>query len=134
MGEHTQQIRPQANALDAVASPAVNDSRGTLVKRIFLVQGNCGEYSDYREWVICAYHDEAKAKDHARLAKEWREQKITYEMPYDERAKLKNPYDPDDYYGVHQDTDWTAYGVEIRGALPKASKRKPSSHASAVSR
>jgi hypothetical protein len=89
---------------------------------IYLVQGNCGEYSDYREWVVCAYRTEAKAKKHAVLAKQWRQENVSYNTPYNELEKLKNPYD-ENMYGTDHQTDWTAYGVEIRGALPKAAPR-----------
>jgi hypothetical protein len=91
------------------------------MSEIYLVQGNCGEYSDYREWVVCAYRDERKAKKHALLAKQWRQENISYDTPYDVRHKMKNPYD-DCSYGTDNDTDWTAYGVEIRSGLPDAPK------------
>lgn len=91
------------------------------MSKIYLVQGNCGEYSDYREWVICAYRDEAMAKDHAVRAKQWLQQNVTNDTPYDERDEMKNPYDcAEDYsYGADPQTSWTAYGVEIRKSLPK---------------
>lgn len=89
--------------------------------KIYLVQGNCGEYSDYQEWVVCGYRDEAMAQEHACSAKAWLQQNVRYDMPYDERKKLKNPFDSESsLYGANPDTDWTAFGVEIRTSLPKA--------------
>ena len=38
---------------------------------VYLVVACSGEYSDYREDVVCAYESEALAEDHARLAGEW---------------------------------------------------------------
>jgi len=29
---------------------------------IYIVFGDTGEYSDYRQWIVCAYQDEEKAK------------------------------------------------------------------------
>jgi hypothetical protein len=84
---------------------------------IYLVQGNCGEYSDYSEWVVCAYRREDLAQQHAVRAKEWRQKNVTR---YSDRENLKNPYDNQHYdYGTDYNTDWTAYGVEVREALPE---------------
>jgi hypothetical protein len=87
-------------------------------KKIYLVQGNCGEYSDHREWVVCAYEDEAMAQAHAKKAKEWLQQNVTHDTPFQRVMEMKNPYD-DGGYGTDVQTDWTAYGVEIRRALPR---------------
>jgi hypothetical protein len=38
------------------------------VKTIWVVGGSSGEYSDHREWFICYYTTEAKAKAHAENA------------------------------------------------------------------
>ena len=86
-------------------------------KQIWLVQGNCGEYSDHREWVVCAYTDETKAKKHAVEAKEWRQRNVTWDNYWDD-GEPKNPFD-DSFYGRHMDTDWTAYAVEVRRSVPK---------------
>jgi hypothetical protein len=37
-------------------------------KKIWVVGGSHGQYSDYTEWTICFYYDEASAKKHAELA------------------------------------------------------------------
>ena len=36
--------------------------------RVWLVWGQCGEYEDHRDWVVCWYADEASAHRHAELA------------------------------------------------------------------
>jgi hypothetical protein len=84
---------------------------------IYLVQGNCGEYSDYSEWVVCAYRREDLAQQHAVRAKEWRQKNVPLDRPTPE--DLKNPYDNRYDYGLDHHTDWTAYGVEVRDALPE---------------
>lgn len=90
-----------------------------MTEKIYLVQGNCGEYSDYREWVVCAYRDEKLAQAHVVSAKEWLQKNVPYGMSYTERDKLKNPFDDgENGYGTDPQTDWTAYGVEVRKKLP----------------
>lgn len=88
--------------------------------QVFVVQGNCGEYSDHREWIVCAYRSEAMARAHAVAAKEWKQQNVSWSNYGDDG--LKNPFD-DSFYGNHIDTDWTAYPVDIRSKLP--SVRRP---------
>lgn len=34
-----------------------------MEKIIYVVQGSTGEYSDNREWMVCAFEDEEKAKE-----------------------------------------------------------------------
>lgn len=38
------------------------------IENIWIVEGSSGEYSDRRDWVVCAYRTEAEAKRHAELA------------------------------------------------------------------
>jgi hypothetical protein len=90
-----------------------------MTETIYLVQGNCGEYSDYSEWVVCAYRREDLAQQHAVLAKEWRQKNVSRGLSYSDREKLKNPYDNHYDYGLDHHTDWTAYGVEVSDALPE---------------
>jgi hypothetical protein len=37
---------------------------------IYLVMGSTGEYDDWREWIVCAYKDKERAKEHSKLAEE----------------------------------------------------------------
>jgi hypothetical protein len=48
---------------------------------IYIVNGNCGEYDDYREWSIKAYRDEQAAKDHAEQAQA-RADQLDYKRGY----------------------------------------------------
>lgn len=55
---------PQASA--EAPSPGVGSS--DLLGHLWIVEGSSGEYSDRRDWVVCAYRTEAEAKRHAELA------------------------------------------------------------------
>lgn len=39
--------------------------------KIFLLCGHSGSDSDRMDWCVAVYHDESKAKTHARLAQEF---------------------------------------------------------------
>lgn len=41
---------------------------GKAIKKVFVVYGHCGEYSDSRDWAICFYEDEALAQAHVEAA------------------------------------------------------------------
>lgn len=76
------------------------------MKKIYVVMGTSGEYSDRDEWPVKAYIDEEKAKTHVVKASERaREIEIAGRgLQYAEQMKLTktNEFDPDmdDYYGV----------------------------------
>lgn len=98
--------------------------------KIWIVQGSTGEYSDHREWMVCAYRDEAKAEQHARAAKEWYQKngcdKWDFQKRWEAKEKgLHNPFDPNmdiDYTG----TDWTIFEVNLLDRLP--TEKNPSSN------
>jgi hypothetical protein len=94
------------------------------VKTVFVVFGQCGEYSDAREWAVIAYSNEATAVAHAARATE-RAKEIDVEKHaaisagnYDwERAK--NRWDPHmelSYTG----TDYVVGRVEFSEAAEPA--------------
>ena len=81
-----------------------------MAETIYIVTGHTGEYSDSRDWTVCAYRDEAHAANHAKAAQDWaRANAKEFSDRYWQRGReLKNPHDPDcqiDYTG-------TKYGVE----------------------
>lgn len=96
-------------------------------KKIYIVTGNCGEYSDYREWPVAAYDDEALARAHAEAAKQWFNSSRYAQNPYeyhDEENSPRNPFDPGmdtSYTG----TDWSVWTVEFRTALPSLERDPP---------
>lgn len=92
-------------------------------KHIWLVTGNCGEYSDRTEWPVMAFENEADAQEHARLASNRaNELSARYESRWEIPEKA-NEYDP----GMQTDYTGTSYHVslvELRAALAKAQPQK----------
>lgn len=85
-----------------------------MPEMIYIVQGDTGEYSDYTSWFVCAYRDEAMAREHARLAQS---AAPSGDAGGHERAGAKNPYDSNmtvDYTGV----EYCVIPLEVRGAVP----------------
>ena len=80
------------------------------MKQVYVVEASTGEYSDHREWPLCAYEHEDEAKAHVVAAQTWA------------RA---NPYDPNmqiDYTGVR----YRYYAVDVypsHGAFARRSSR-----------
>lgn len=92
------------------------------MKKIYIVGGSTGEYSDRSEWVVCAYTNESDAQAHVtkatEYAKAWEAFLKTDEcidMDWsDKEAAMKkaNPVDPAfdcDYTG----TRYTYWAVEL---------------------
>lgn len=38
---------------------------------VYIVEGNCGAYDDYRDWVVAVFTDEAKAEEWAEGCRNW---------------------------------------------------------------
>lgn len=62
---------------------------------IYVVIGECGEYSDHQDWPVCAYTDEAQAKEHVERASEYARVAWLRQQKQWSREQLPNPYDPD---------------------------------------
>lgn len=45
----------------------MTNENGVTKGKIYLLTGNTGEYSDYREWTVCAYTNRADAEAHMTL-------------------------------------------------------------------
>lgn len=111
------------------------------MNKIYVVIGCTGEYSDQREWPVCAYTNREMADKHADLAMEWahkNEQQFrdSIKQVYDKwfqykqsntsdndfntfytNNTIKSPYDPNmnmDYTG----TDYFVLEVEMREVIP----------------
>jgi hypothetical protein len=81
--------------------------------KIFIVGGQCGEYSDHREWPIVAYTTRENADKHKMLAQLW-----AYEngdRAYDQ--ELANPYDSEQFF--HRDTEYYVMEIELRTEVPQ---------------
>jgi len=86
-------------------------------KKVYIVHGTTGEYSDRWEWMVAAYTDEAKAVAHAEAAKKFYMERDLFRRRH-RYDYPRNPFDPDmaiDYTG----TDWIVQAVELRDDLPE---------------
>ncbi len=90
------------------------------MKKVYVVFGYTGEYSDRSEWPVCAYLDGSLAEEHAKRAVE---EALKIEGKRGSRYSMlsplngTNPYDP----GMKMDYTGTWYDVvvtELRKAWP----------------
>ena len=56
------------------------------MSKIYIVQGSCGDYSDYNEWMVMAYSNIHDAQKHANFANEMNNQ-----LNEQERAMYESP-------------------------------------------
>ncbi len=86
--------------------------------QIHVVMGSTGEYSDRRQWTVCAYQDKERAINHADLAKlEAHKIEKARKDRYDYSEDDVNPYDLKmsmDYTG----TDYYVISVDLLDAIP----------------
>jgi hypothetical protein len=85
----------------------VHEHTKVKTSTIWIVNGTTGEYSDRTDWVVCAYHDNPKAEEHARnamlRAKEIQKQHPGYTYHNWDENRVKNEFDPNmrlDYTGT----------------------------------
>ena len=87
----------------------------TTQKAVWLVIGECGEYSDFRSWNVAAHTTEEAANAHAKAA----EQAVPVDYrswSYSKQEKFKHPLDPQfntDYTG----TEYRVEMVEVHEAF-----------------
>lgn len=113
---------------------------------VYVVAAFYGEYSDHREWLVCAYLDQAQAIDHAVKAQGYAQavhRRVREEMQWDGFAEFDgdegeiftSPFDPDppegDWYERRRFHEamtssygstirYEAYAVPVRSAVPDA--------------
>jgi hypothetical protein len=69
---------------------------------VYVVFGACGELSDYREWEVAAYTDEARALDHLSRCNEYLKKfLVEYEDHWDS-SLYQNPHDPKGEYSSYK--------------------------------
>lgn len=86
--------------------------------KIYIVLGNTGEYSDFKEWIVCAYKDEVKAKNRVieleTLLKSFKDQckesdfRYDYEVGMQVQEEMRKSGDP----RCEIDYTWTRYHYE----------------------
>lgn len=85
--------------------------------KIYVVYGQCGEYSDHRDWLVCAYADRDKAEKHAFEAEKRSKEMLTEYEHWMDIPDGANKYDTQmdmDYTGA----SYLAIEVEVLEELP----------------
>lgn len=93
---------------------------------LYVVVGDSGEYSDWNQWIVCAYEDEALAREHAQLAEaEYRIAKTKVnaeEADYTREEAIfaeHNRYDPDRVASTYEPVNYSVHEVDLRTSLPE---------------
>jgi hypothetical protein len=93
---------------------------------IYIVMGDCGEYDDYREWLVVAYEDESMAQAHAAAAnkesarvRQARDEARGDDGWYkrDQELAASNIYDPKMQLS-YNGTGYRVYPIELAASLP----------------
>ena len=99
---------------------------------IWFIEGSTGEYSDHREWPVCAYTRKEDAESHVAAAsaaareisekvRALHEGSGGWDYEAQELLIRQNQFDPDmrlDYTGTH----YTCYEVELRDSFQSPSE------------
>lgn len=100
---------------------------GDLARPAYLVLGSSGEYSDWSQWPVAVYYDEAQAHRHAELADAEVRRRVAA-MPEEPREVPNEPNPFDAHFDGEEDARWvygydninyTAVEVPFRGNAPK---------------
>lgn len=86
------------------------------MKTLYVVEGYCGEYEDYREWPVCAYLTRKLAQAHADRAKRRADELLVEHGSYSDIPAKANRYDramSGDYTG----TSYRVYRIGVRDVL-----------------
>lgn len=108
---------------NGVLHDAILDSTGYDMATVYVVYGTCSEYSDYREWFVVAFLDEAKANDYCERCNKWcMDERIhrDYEGPthptWEERDAINNRGHPldDQFDKSHDSVNYLVGTVPLR--------------------
>lgn len=88
---------------------------------VYMVVGFTGEYDDYTEWSVLAYHSKKAAEAHVIRAKAWAKEngvdwvscKEGCSLPWSERNDLINPYDPHMFNISYTGVDYRIREVDL---------------------
>lgn len=89
---------------------------GDLLGHLWIVEGSSGEYSDRRDWVVCAYRTEEEAKRHAERAQARSEELRRKHDTYWDIPAGANEWDPQESHDC-TGTRYTHSMTELR-SLP----------------
>lgn len=82
-------------------------------RKIYIVNGTCGEFSDRITWVVCAYCDETTARKHADNAMQWAHAEQNKYPRYESPTGI-SPYDSSILWS-YTGTDYYVTETEILG-------------------
>lgn len=105
-------------------------AEGTTDERLYIVFGSSGEYSDWTEWPVAAYRDEALARTHAEQAAAASDQRNeqAHGIEYSAREKWiaanRNPWDAHDDCDGYEASRYTVGEVPLLAALPSSPVRR----------
>lgn len=85
-----------------------------MSKKVYVVFGECGAYSDYTAWVVAVHSTKDKAEEHAALAQKFSADHNTY----DENSNIENPYDPDDDGDYFDSSSYTVLEMPLDWKWP----------------
>lgn len=88
------------------------------VSIVWIVEGSTGQYSDHREWPVCAYPTEELAAEHARLAQTRADELGREYDTYHDIPAGANEWDTR-MSSDHNGTRYIHYMIELRDALPR---------------
>lgn len=94
---------------------------------LYVVVGDSGEYSDWSQWIVCAYENEALAREHAQLAEaEYRIAKTKTDQEEDPNYTRQEHifrehrrYDSDRMADPSTPVNYTVHEVDLRVSLPE---------------
>jgi hypothetical protein len=84
--------------------------------KVYLVEGEWGEYSDHSEWHVATYSTKELAEKHKELALEW----IKQEGEQWGVLRKENPYDKGGWASTYKDTEYHIYEMEVLDAVESA--------------
>ncbi len=88
-----------------------------MTMQIHIVIASQGEYSDRTEWPVCAYLDEAVAREHVRLSDETdREADAAWQLAMDKYIEMDDK-DEADYPGYHERTIFCVSTIPLYDAV-----------------
>lgn len=66
-----------------------------MEKKVYVVEGSTGEYSDQRSWLVAAFEDENAAKDFVNKCQHYAPTEQSLQgLTYEDRENITNPHDP----------------------------------------
>lgn len=85
--------------------------------KMWVVEGDCGAYSDHTQWAVCAFVDEKDANAYARLCEEGARDAVKRKGSGWNVQMGDNQYDPQGLCDS-DGTRYTVYMLEVHNSIP----------------